>query len=314
MKNSSSIGRRKWLKNSFLSAAALPFLLPDLQSTLLEEASASEKKLNAISPSNEGYWEQVKRQFLIDPDLYYFNNASIGPCPEMVLNATNQFRTTVETFPSKYMWGGWTDEKELVREKAATLLKVSTEEIAIIHNTTEGMNLIAASMQLEAGDEVILADHEHHTGTIPWIHYQESKGVKLVRPKLNVLPESKAELVEIYRRAITPKTKVISLVHITNTNGMILPIKEISEMAHEKGILVAVDGAQSIGMIDFDLDELGCDFYAGSCHKWLFSPKGLGIFYARKNSQQYLKPFIVCGGYKDKSIRRLGKLQYQKFT
>lgn len=86
---------------------------------------------------------------------------------------------------------------------------------------------------------------------------------------------------------------------------MILPIKEISEIAHQKGILVAVDGAQTVGMLDFDLADLACDFYAGSAHKWLYSPKGLGVFYAKQSAQHHLKAMIVCGGYQDESIRRL---------
>jgi cysteine desulfurase/selenocysteine lyase len=90
-----------------------------------------------------------------------------------------------------------------------------------------------------------------------------------------------------------------------NTNGMILPVKKISKMAREKGILVAVDGAQATGMFTFDLKDIGCDFYTVSAHKWLFSPKGVGIFYAREESQKHLKPLIVARGYEDTSIRRL---------
>ena len=186
------------------------------------------------------------------------------------------------------------------------MFSVDKEEIALIHNTTEGMNLIASSMDLEAGDEVILADHEHTSGTACWQYWQEqNNGVQLVRPTLPLLPSSKEEIVEIYRKAITPKTKVISMVHGTNTNGMILPVKEISKMAHEQGILVAVDGAQTAGTFQIDLNDLECDFYAASAHKFMFAPKGMGIFYARKESQKYLKALIVAKGWKDRSIRRL---------
>ena len=211
----------------------------------------------------------------------------------------------LDKFPSKYMWGGWADEKEAVRKKVADLFSVSHEEIALIHNTTEGMNLIAKSFDLQAGDEVILGNHEHPSGTIPWKVWQEEKGIKLVRPELPILPKDIAELVSVYEKAITPKTKVISMCHIVNTNGMILPVKEVAKMAHEKGILVAVDGAQSAGMFRIDLHDLGCDFFAASSHKWLFSPKGVGIFYAKQKSQHHLKPLMVARGYQDKSIRRL---------
>jgi len=127
----------------------------------------------------------------------------------------------------------------------------------------------------------------------------------LIIPTLPITPESVAEVVEVYRKAITPKTKIISMCHVINTTGMILPVKEVSAMAHEKGILVAVDGAQGAGMININLHDLGCDFYAASSHKWLFSPKGVGVFYAKESSQQYLKPLVVARGHNDKSIRRL---------
>ena len=254
---------------------------------------------------SEVFWKKISKQFEFDKKLKYFNNGSLGACARPIQEATNAFRKTLDSFPSKYMWGGWSIEIENTRHKVAELFGVSNEEIALIHNTTEGMNLIARSFDLEAGDEVILADHEHTSGSVCWKVFQESKGVKIVRPELPMMPSSVEEVVEVYRNAITPKTKVISMCHIVNTNGMMLPVKEVSKMAHELGIYVAVDGAQSGGMLEINLNDLGCDFYTASAHKWLFAPKGIGIFYARKESQEVLKPLIVCRGYKNKTIRRL---------
>ena len=255
--------------------------------------------------TDEAFWELVKTQFLLAPELRYFNNASLGASPIYVQRHTQTCRELLDGFPSKYMWGGWKEEKEHTRQLVADLLKVSNEEIALIHNTTEGMNLIARSFDLQPDDEIILADHEHTSGRVCWEVFQETKGIKLVRPTLPILPNSVEEIVEVYRKAITPKTKIISMCHIVNTNGMILPVKEVSKMAHEQGILVAVDGAQSAGMFEIDLHDLGCDFYTASAHKWLFAPKGIGIFYAKEESQHYLKPLIVCRGHTDTSIRRL---------
>ena len=101
---------------------------------------------------------------------------------------------------------------------------MSKEEIALIHNTTEGINLVASSLELKPGDEVILGNHEHPSGHIPWKYWQETKGIKLIRPELPILPNSPQEIVEVYKKAITKKTKAISMVHMTNTNGMILPM------------------------------------------------------------------------------------------
>lgn len=298
------MNRRNIIKKGVAGIVGLT-LLPTVDQQELLAQSRKTSTILSTNDNSETFWQLVKTQFPLREGLYYFNNASLGPSPDYVMNAVNKFRSMLESYPSKYMWGGWSEEKEVVREKAAQLLSVSNEEIALIHNTTEGMNLVASSLDLKPGDEVIVSDHEHPSGTIPWKYWQETKGIKLIRPVLPITPKNKDEVVEVYKKAITKRTKAISMVHITNTNGMIIPVAEISTMARQKGILTAVDGAQSAGAIDFDLDALGCDFYSASSHKWLFSPKGMGLFYARKESQKYLKPLIVAHGYEDTTIRRL---------
>lgn len=294
--------RRKFLKR--MGQGALGSLaLPAFGSTL--ETHWETIGLRKDHETSEEFWHLVKSQFNLVDGLHYFNNASLGASSTHIQQETHHFRNLLDGFPSKYMWGGWEEEKEGVRKKVAELFSVSSEEIALIHNTTEGMNLIARSFELKPGDEVILANHEHASGTIPWEVWQETKGIKLIRPELPVLPETVSDLVDVYKKAITPRTKIISMCHIVNTNGMILPVKEVSKIAHEKGILVGVDGAQSAGMFTLNLKELGCDFYTSSSHKWLFSPKGVGMFYAKEESQNQLKPLMVARGHRDQSIRRL---------
>lgn len=257
------------------------------------------------SPANgdENWWKIVKNQFSLEDGLIYFNNGSLGPSPEIVIDKTEKFRRMLDGFPSRYMWGGWDEEKEKVRGRISAYFNTDAGNIAIIHNTTEGMNLFSRSFGLKPGDEIILADHEHVTGTTPYKYYCESRGVKLVRPVLPLMPTDPAEITEVYRKAITPRTRLISMVHMTNTNGMILPVREISDMARSKGIFVVVDGAQTAGMFRINLDELGCDCYAASGHKWLFGPKGTGILYARKEVIENLEPLILAHEFKTKDIR-----------
>jgi isopenicillin-N epimerase len=293
--------RRAFVERTILGIAGGALLLGADR----EKLWANADELPAASgKGGEDCWRLVQRGFRLEPGLVYLNNASLGPSPALVADATEGFRRRLDAFPSRYMWGGWSEAMEAVRSKTAMLLGAETEEIALIHNTTEGMNLVASSLDLAPGDEVILGDHEHTSGTVPWQYWQEPKGVSLVRPVLPILPADPGEIVEVYRRAITPRTRVISMCHVVNTNGMILPVKEVAEMARPRGILVAVDGAQAPGMIDVDLHDLGCDFYAASAHKWLLSPKGVGIFFARQGFQDRLKPLIVAHGWEDRSIRR----------
>jgi len=291
-----NLPRRQFIEKAFKGIAGSALLLAADKEALFAQYSDDLGSLESTSDS-EDYWELVKKSFPLKEGLHYFNNGSLGPSPELVIDATEKFRRKLDAFPSKYMWGGWNTEKEYVREKAANLFGVSEEEIALTHSTTEGMNLVAKTLRLEPGDEVILADHEHPSGTIPWKFWKERFGIKLVRPKLPLLPPNPGELVDIYEKAISSKTKVISMCHMVNTNGMILPVREVSEMAHQKGILVAVDGAQSAAMLDFSLKDLGCDFFATSTHKWMYSPKGMGIFYAHPEAQKLIEPLIVAKGY-----------------
>lgn len=293
--------RRKFLKSSLFGIAGGSALTLEAIGTPMKDIVPKWD----TTKDEEAYWSLIRSLFDMAPGLRYFNHASLGTSPRAVRQATSAFMETLDQFPSKYMWGGWDEEKETVREKIAMLFGVSSEEIALNHNTSEGMNLIAKSFDFEAGDEIILADHEHASGTIPWQFWQESRGIKLVRPTLPLMPESAEEIVDVYRKAITPKTKVISMCHVVNTNGMVLPVKEVSAMAREKGILVAVDGAQGAGMFQINLKELGCDFYTASAHKWMFAPKEVGFFYAKEESQHHLKPLMVARGHKNLTIRRL---------
>lgn len=251
----------------------------------------------------EEWWRVVKSQFPLEDKLLYFNNGSLGPSPDYVINNTELFRRMLDAFPSKYMWGGWSADKERVRSLIAGYFSADSEEIAVTHNTTEGMNLFARSFDLKEGDEIILADHEHPTGVSPYEYFCRPLGIKLVRPVLPLLPESPEEITDVYRRAITGRTRLISMVHMTNTNGMILPVKQVSELAHNNNIIVCVDGAQSAGMFRVDLPELGCDFYAASGHKWLFGPKGTGILFARKEKRHLLKPLMVSSNWNRSDIR-----------
>jgi len=250
-------------------------------------------------------WSIVASQFEFEEGLIYLNNGSLGPSPRIVRDATDEFRRQLDLFPSKYMWSDWWDDRELVRKRAAELLNAPADFVALTHNTCEGLNLVASSLELESGDEIIASTHEHHTGVVPLQHFQESRGVKLVRPELPLLPKTPSEIVDVYQSAITPRTKAILISHMVNTNGMIMPVQELCEISRKRGILTIIDGAQAVGQMPVDVSELGCDFYAASGHKWLFGPKGTGLFYVHPERLHLLKPLIVSSAYyKEKNARQ----------
>lgn len=294
-----SYNRRSFLKSAVVGAAGA-IMIPGS----LSASSSPFSRVNPYLPDDEeAYWEFLKSQFSLKEGMRYFNNGSLGPSPEYVIDRTEKMRRMLDAYPSKYMWGGWKPEIEDVRKDVGAYIGADAEEIALIHNTSEGMNLFARSFDLKPGDEIILADHEHRTGVAPYEFYCETRGVKLVRPKLPLVPTSADELLSVYKKAISKRTRLISMVHMTNTNGMILPVKEVSDLAHRNGILVCVDAAQTISHLITDVKDLGCDFYAASGHKWLWGPKGTGILYANREKQDLLKPLMVSNSWKDNNIR-----------
>ena len=299
------MNRRQVILTAILGMGVIPKVKNIFSQMFIDELLKRQVQNVGSTEKAASFWELIKNQFIFENEMYYFNQASLGTSPLTVIIATDTFRRKLETYPSKYMWGGWDDQIDLVRQQAAELLNAEQDEIALIHNTTEGMNVVASSLKLNPGDEVIVGNHEHRTATSPWLYHQEKKGVKIVRPELPMMPNRSNDILDVYRNAISDKTKVISMVHLTNTNGMILPVKEICEMAREKGIFTVIDGAQSMGVIPCDMAEIGCDFFTASGHKWVYAPKGIGIFYARKNVQKWLQPFIANRYYDQPGLKKI---------
>jgi selenocysteine lyase/cysteine desulfurase len=159
------------------------------------------------------------------------------------------------------------------------------------------MNFVANGLDLKEGDEVLLSSMEHPAGTHPWRLKEKRYGIKVKIVPLGLPPKSVDEIVSGFQKAITPRTKVISISHTVFISGLMSPLKELSKMAHEKGVLVVADSAHGIGMLDLNMKELGVDFFASSPYKWLGAPTGIGLFYVRKEAQDKLWPTIASSGW-----------------
>jgi len=188
-------------------------------------------------------------------------------------------------------------EADAVRAKAAALLGCDKDEIALTRNTTEGMNAVAQGIDWRRGDRVLSTDHEHEGGSVCWKHFARRCGIEIDRVKLPVPPQSPAEVLTLFERAITGRTRVISLSHVTFSTGLRLPVRQVADLARANGSLLVVDGAQSAGALDVNVRELGCDAFATSGHKWLLGPKGTGILYIRKASWPKIQPLLLDQGF-----------------
>ncbi len=234
-------------------------------------------------------------------DVTYLNHASVGTMPRHVRQAHQRYVKVCESNPWLHVWGeAWAEAQERTRRKAADLLGCQSEELALTHNTTEGFNLLAAGYPLGKGDEVLYSSLNHVGASACWLHQAQARGfsVREFAFPVNDAPDmTETDIVDLHAAQIRDNTKALIFPHIDNTVGLRHPTPRLAAMARDKGVeLVAVDGAQSVGMIPVNLAELGVDVYATSPHKWLQGPKSRGFLYVRKDCQTRLRPMWVTWG------------------
>ncbi|NND70875.1 MAG: aminotransferase class V-fold PLP-dependent enzyme [Rhodothermales bacterium] len=240
-------------------------------------------------------------QYSLAPDINYLNHASIGTVPVVVQRAHEAYLKLCETNPWLYMWSEpWQEPREQVRQQVADLFQCDSNEVAITHNTTEVFNTIASGLPLGPGDEVLFSSLNHSGASICFAHRADEKGYSVRRfdfPVHDVPEMTPEDVVSVYADQIRPSTRVLAIPHIDNMIGLRHPLKMIAKAAHERGVeWVVVDGAQTASMIPLDLAESGVDVYATSAHKWIQSPKGLGLAYVRRDVQDVLSPLWVTWG------------------
>jgi selenocysteine lyase/cysteine desulfurase len=254
--------------------------------------------LDAAKP--DPYWAAVRAQFPLQNDPVYLNTGGLGPASQRVLDAVagtmRQLQEHSETGHALL---------EPARETMARFLGAQPEEICFVRNATEGNSIVAAGLELSAGDEVIFETHAHPGGSFPWLNQAKQRGVvlRLFEPDA-ASPE--ANLARI-RALITPRTKVIQVSHITCTTGLVFPVKAIAALAHEHGIWFHLDGAQAVGMIPVDFHAMGCDSYAFSGHKWLGGPHETGMLFIRRDRLEEVKPTGI-GAYSGELVQLPGAI------
>ncbi|MGE0374594.1 MAG: aminotransferase class V-fold PLP-dependent enzyme [Planctomycetaceae bacterium] len=241
--------------------------------------------------------QAVRKEFGLQDGLVYMNNGTLGPVPNRVIAEATKAWQELETNPAGNGFGPAMQRAEAVRQKAADYLGCSKDEIILMPNTTQGMNTVAQGLHLEPGDHVLTTDQEHPGGLRCWEYYEKRNGVGIDRVKIPTPPQSEQEIVDLLEAQVTPRTKVISVSHVTFTTGLQLPIARIAELAKAHKALLVVDGAQGPGALSVNLAELDCDTYATSAHKWMLAPKGTGILYINKRAKDRIDSLHLQDGY-----------------
>jgi selenocysteine lyase/cysteine desulfurase len=286
--------RRRFFGRMLGGAALSLHAWRELNASIYEEMDALDETFQ-MSPDGV-YWDAVKKHFHLEDDLIMMNNGTVGAIPKPVFNTMMEnFEIQLKTPCDCYMHMPRMTRE--VRPKLAEFIGAEVDEVAITRNTTEGMNFIANGLALKEGDEIIMSSMEHPGGINPWGLKAKRYGVKIKEFSLNLPTRDVDEVVSAFKKQMTPRTKVLSISHTVYKSGLIAPLKELSEAAHEREVFVLADAAHAIGMLDLDMHELGVDAWCTSPYKWLGAPPGVGVLYVRKEVQDNVWPTIASSGW-----------------
>ena len=238
-------------------------------------------------------WMDVQNQFTLEEGLIVMNAANLCPAPAPVNDVLFRYTRDMDANPSFQNRAKFGQGREDTRARIAAFLNVTPEEIVITRNTSEGNNFVSSGLELSSGDEVVIFDENHPTNNQSWKDKAERFGFTVKAVSIPTPPPSADAIIAQMVAAMGPRTRVLAFTHVTSTFGTRFPARELCGIARERGILTLVDGAQTFGALDLDLQDMGCDFFTGSSHKWLTGPKEAGVLYMRSDAQERMAPSEV---------------------
>lgn len=252
------------------------------------------------------FWETIRKQYTLPTDYINLENGYYCIMPQPILEAQQQYLLQLNQQGAMYMRHQYEQDYKQLVIKLAQQIDCPSDCLVITRNTTESLDLVIAGMDWERGDEAIMAMEDYGAMLNQFRLMSERYGVvnKVVSIPRN--PSSDEALVALYEKAISPKTKLIMICHMVNITGHILPVKKIVDMAHRYGVEVMVDGAHSLAHIPTSMQDLGCDYYGSSLHKWLSAPLGSGVLYVKKEKISKLWPLMAEDILAKDNILRLG--------
>jgi selenocysteine lyase/cysteine desulfurase len=283
-----SVSRRNFAKLFAIGGSAALFADP----VWAREHGQSNGSSPAIGGTGEAFWKSVREQFVMPPDLGVLNAANLCPASRPVLEALKRESDSVDRDPSAQNRARLNGEKEATRKALAAFLRVTPEEIVITRNTSEANNMVSSGLDLKAGDEVVLFQDNHPSNQTAWNEKAKRYGYTVVTvPQKNPHPGMEY-YIDAYKKAITPRTKLISFTHLTSSVGDMFPAKELCALARERGVMSLVDGAQSFGLLDVNLTDISPDFYTGSAHKWPCGARECGVLFINTRVHKQIWPSI----------------------
>jgi isopenicillin-N epimerase len=239
----------------------------------------------------------LRDAFLLEPGVVFLNHGSFGATPKPVFEAYQRWQLQVERQPVRFFSR---EHDELMRHSRGVLgeyLGADPDDLVYVQNATQGVNIVARSLDLQPGDEILASNHEYGACEYAWEFVCRKTGAQYSRRQIPLPLNADLNTADLLWEGVTARTRVIFLSHITSPTALRLPVEEICRRARQAGILTLVDGAHASGQLPLDLAALGADFYTGNCHKWMLSPKGAGFLYARPEVQPLIEPLVVSWGF-----------------
>ncbi|HAY85301.1 MAG TPA: aminotransferase [Chloroflexi bacterium] len=238
-----------------------------------------------------------KDQFLLDPEVHFLNHGSFGACPKPVFETLIDWQKRLERQPIEVLDDQIVDSMKVARGVLAEFVHCPVDDLVFFPNPTTAVNMVARSLRLQPGDEILASNHEYGAMDRTWRFIARKSGARYVNHPLPLPVTTHEDFVETFWQGVSERTRVIFLSQITSQTALIFPVAEICRRARDAGILTIIDGAHAPGQIPLNLAEMAPDVYTGACHKWLCAPKGSAFLYARKEVQEWLEPLVVSWGY-----------------
>ncbi|MFZ2420162.1 MAG: aminotransferase class V-fold PLP-dependent enzyme [Anaerolineae bacterium] len=256
----------------------------------------------------------LEELFLLCPDMTFLNHGSFGACPRPVFEAYQAWQRQLEAQPVEFLGRRFNGLMAQARARLAAYVGAGADDLVFVPNATTGINIVARSLALAPGDEVLATDHEYGAMDRTWRLLCRKQGA-IYRNAPITLPTTTPEaMIAQLWAGVTPRTRIIFLSHITSPTALTWPVKDICQRARAAGILTVVDGAHAPGQIALDLAGLGADFYTGNCHKWLCAPKGAGFLFGRPEVQHLIEPLVVSWGWESETPGPSPFVDYLEWT
>jgi len=303
--------RRSFLRTMGGSVGAFA-LTSSFDAGTLSRVEAATRSVTTQSPTsvaeNEDYWREVQQAFSVSRRMINLNNGYCCPSPRIVTEKVVDYTWQQEEAPAYTLARLLPPFREPVRQGLARVFGCDAEEVALVRNASEALETLLLGVDLESGDEVITTTQDYGRMRTTLDQRRRREGIEVKTFQIPTPAERNEDLIEGFREAMTPKTKMVLMSHQINLTGQILPVKEIAAIARERGIPTMVDGAHSFAQFNFKLEDLGCDYFGTSLHKWLFAPKGTGMLYVKRDRIKDLWPLMPAPERMDEDIRKFEEI------